>query len=164
MTETDPPSYEETMPRTHIIDTDSDDEKLSAKYYAEQCAGVGGGGEHVGDLTPGLSGGVGLVGGVGGCEMGGECCHNKLDSLLNYNEFQHDEYLNEQMKRNFPRVYAAVDSLVMIVLNVVLIGLQIVAIQNNAAFSNMGSALWSGIYNLAVVLVVVLTSERLRVF
>ena len=50
----------------------------------------------------------------------------------------------------------------MILLNVSLIILQIYAMNNNAALSYMGSAIWAGVYNLSVVIMVLFTSKYFR--
>lgn len=70
---------------------------------------------------------------------------------------EHENYVKKQINTNYPITYIIIDSAIMIILNVVLIILQIVATQNNAALSYLGSAIWAGTYNLITVLLVLLT-------
>ena len=69
-------------------------------------------------------------------------------------------FIRKQIEHNYPIRYIAVDSVIVIVLNVIVIALQCVAIQNNAALSTIGSGIWAGLYNILVVILVLLTSKK----
>lgn len=68
-----------------------------------------------------------------------------------YQAIDHENFVQKQIELNYPLTYVLVDSTLMIVLNVVLVGLQVVATRNNAALSYLSSAIWAAIYNLVVV-------------
>ena len=72
---------------------------------------------------------------------------------------RHDDYIKSQLQKNYPFKYIILDSSIMIILNVSLIILQVYAINNNAALSYLGSAIWAGLYNLGAVLMALLTSN-----
>lgn len=63
----------------------------------------------------------------------------------------HEKYIQKQIELNYPTRYVVIDSVIMIVLNIVLIVLQIIATRNNAALSYLSSAVWAALYNLLVV-------------
>jgi hypothetical protein len=77
---------------------------------------------------------------------------------------RHDDYIKSQLQKNYPFKYIILDSSIMIILNVSLIILQIHAINNNAALSYLGSAVWAGLYNLGAVLMALLTSRFILYF
>ena len=88
---------------------------------------------------------------------------NSLDdiSLSNLNEhvlFSHD-YILKQLKQDYPLKYVIIDSIIMIILNMSLISLQIFAMNHNAALSFIGSAIWSGVYNLIAIFLALMTSK-----
>ena len=72
---------------------------------------------------------------------------------------QYNAYIKNELEKNFPLRYVIAHSVAMILLNVSLIILEIVAIKKNAALSDLGLAIWVGIYNLFTVFLVLLTSK-----
>ena len=72
---------------------------------------------------------------------------------------QHNAYIKNELEKNFPLRYVIAHSVSMFLLNVSLIILEIVAIKKNAALSDLGLAIWVGIYNLFTVFLVLLTSK-----
>ena len=86
---------------------------------------------------------------------------NDMNNAKDKSAIDYENYVDKQIKTNYPVIYILVDSALMIVLNVIAIILQIVATQNNAALSYLASAIWAGLYNLFAVLMV-LTTLKIR--
>lgn len=76
-------------------------------------------------------------------------------------KIERELYVIRQLKHNYPIRYLLVDSALLIVCNLALIVLQIVAMQTNAALSQVASGVWAGLYNITVVGIVLLTSTTL---
>jgi hypothetical protein len=72
---------------------------------------------------------------------------------------QYKAYVKNELENNFPLKYVITHCIIMFILNISLIVIQVVAMQNNAAFSELGLAIWVGFYNLFTSFLVLLTSE-----
>ena len=79
--------------------------------------------------------------------------------MEDYESIRNEVMLEKQLEQHFPTKYVIVHSILLGLLSVLLISLQIVAIKNNAALSYIGSAIWSGTYNLLTVLLALLTGK-----
>lgn len=75
-----------------------------------------------------------------------------------YDSIRNEALLQKRLDQHYPIRYVLVHCVIMVIINVVLISLQIVAIRNDAAISYIGSAIWSGSYNLITVFMAILTS------
>ena len=84
------------------------------------------------------------------------------DELDETTQQEFDEYTRvmKQIQENYPLRYVKIDSVAMVLLNVVIIILQIIATSNNAALSSYGTSIWGGIYNILIVVLALLTSKR----
>lgn len=79
--------------------------------------------------------------------------------MEDYESIRNEVMLEKQLEQHFPTKYVIVHSILLGLLSVLLISLQIVAIKNNAALSYIGSAIWSGTYNLLTVFLALLTGK-----
>ena len=82
------------------------------------------------------------------------------DELDENTQLEFAEYTRvmRHIQEHYPLRYVQIDSIIMIMLNLVIIALQIVATRNDAALSSYGTSIWGGIYNILIVVLALLTS------
>lgn len=76
---------------------------------------------------------------------------------------EYNAYIKNELEKNYPIYYVVVHSLFLFILNVTLIIFQIIAIKENAAFSELGLPFWVGGYNLLTVVLAMMTSKYFRI-
>ncbi len=72
---------------------------------------------------------------------------------------QYKAYVKNELENNFPTKYVIAHCIFLFILNITLIVIHIIAMQNNAAFSELGLAIWVGFYNLFTAFLALLTSK-----
>ena len=74
---------------------------------------------------------------------------------------QQDTLFQKNIEQNYPVKYLIVDCVLMVLFNSSLIGLQVFAMENDAALAYLGSAIWAALYNLGAVFLAILTSTKI---